>query len=82
VFESALGLTLANTAALERILRDGVAAHEASMRCTFIDGTERWVVEWMMLGRLGPMRFISAWDRRRGTSAPRLVSCYMKKVKR
>jgi hypothetical protein len=82
VFHSALGLTIDDTAKLERILRDGIAVHDATLACTFIEGTERWVVQWMLLGRLGPMRMISAWDRPKGQASAGLISCYLKKVKR
>ena len=81
VFRSALGLTLNDTPKLERIIRDGISVHDARLVKTHIDGTERWVVEWMLLGRLGAMRLITAWNRSRG-SFPTLVSCYLKKVKR
>jgi hypothetical protein len=81
VFASALGLDLASADVLERMLRDGIAAHDAVQLFTFIDGTQRWVVEWDVLGRLGLMRLITAWNRsRRGR--PELVSCYLKRVKR
>jgi hypothetical protein len=63
------------------MLRDGISAHDAHLRFTLIDGTERWVVEWMVLWRLGPMKLVSAWDCRRGERRPRLLSCYLKKVK-
>jgi len=82
VFQSALGLAASDAARLEQLLRTGIAGHDATLTCTFTDGTERWVVEWVVAGRLGPVRFVSAWDRRRGEPAPRLISCYLKKAKR
>ena len=82
VFRSALGLNTGDTAKLERIVRDGLAAHDAHLSCTFIDGTERWVVEWVLLARLGSMRMITVWDRARGSAPASLISCYLKKVKR
>lgn len=81
VFKSALGLGEEDTARLERILREGIARHEPASRSVLPDGTERWVVEWVARGRLGPLRFISAWDRNRPGGIPRLVSCYVKRVR-
>ena len=75
-------LTVDDTAALERIIRAGIATHDAVLAFTLIEGTERWVVEWVLLGRLGPIRIITAWDRPRSEDRARLVSCYLKKVKR
>lgn len=82
VFESALGIGAFETSKLERIIREGIAANDAVYRYTFTQGTERWVVEWTVLGRLGPMRLISAWNIERDQGCPRLVSCYLKKVSR
>ena len=81
VFRSALGIALEDTAQLERMLRRGISRHAAARCGTFRDGTERWVVEWMVPGRLGPIRFISAWSVDGSTRLPRLVSCYLKKVR-
>jgi len=81
VFESALGINLDNMPELERMLRDGIASHPARLRCTYTDGTERWVVNWVVLGRMGPLLLVCAWNRPRSDHCPRLVSCYLKKVK-
>jgi hypothetical protein len=80
VFASALGLDLRSTATLERMLREGISVHEAVSCGTIIDGTQRWVVEWELIARLGPLHLISAWDRPRH-DAPRLISCYLKEIK-
>ena len=82
VFRSALGIDITQTHVLERMLGHGISTHGGIRKLTFIDGTERWVVEWTILGRLGSLRLVSAWDYRRQEHAPRLVSCYLKKVKR
>lgn len=81
VFRSALGLGIEDVSALERMVRDGIARNEAAHIHTLGDGSQRWVVEWIVVGRLGPLRFVSAWDFRSQTESPRLVSCYLKKVK-
>jgi hypothetical protein len=81
VFASALGLTIEDVPVLEEILRRGISEHEAQHVYTLGDGTQRWVVEWTVLGRLGPLRFVSAWDCGSKGIGPRLVSCYLKKVK-
>jgi hypothetical protein len=81
VFKSALGLDADDLPVLERMLRDGISTHDARLRFTFVDGTERWVVEWIVLGRLGPLRLMSAWNRCPRAPGPELVSCYLKKVK-
>jgi hypothetical protein len=81
VFASALGLDLSSIDVLDRMLREGIAAHDAYQQFTLIDGTQRWVVEWDVLGRLGPMRLITAWNRHR-RGHPELVSCYLKRGKR
>ncbi len=81
VFRSALGIGLEEMAQLERMLREGVSEHAALRRGTFRDGTERWMVEWVVTGRLGPLRFISAWSVDGSSGRPRLVSCYLKKVR-
>ena len=80
VFASALGLTIEDVAVLEKMLRRGISEHEAKRVDEFADGTQRWVVEWIVMGRLGPLRFVSAWDSRGRGTGPRLVSCYLKKV--
>jgi len=82
VFESGLGLELGDTTILERILRDGIASNEGRLRFTLMDGTERWLVEWIVLGRLGPIRFVSAWNVPRREGCPQLVSCYLKRVRK
>ena len=60
----------------------GMRKHDASQRYMFPDGTERWVVEWLVPGRTQSMRLISAWNISPVDSVPFLVSCYLKKVKR
>jgi hypothetical protein len=82
VFASALGLDLTSTATLERIVREGISVHEAARRGTFVDGTQRWVVEWCVLARLGRLRLISVWSRPRTGGPPRLISSYLREVKR
>ncbi len=81
LFASALGLGPNDEKTLEIMLRGGIASHEARLRHTLIDGTERWVVEWQVVGRLGLLRMITAWDRTGRGEPPRLVSCYLKKVR-
>lgn len=78
---SALGLELDDVPVLEWMLRDGLAVHEAYRLFALEDGAERWVVEWVVLGRLGPMRLISAWNVAGRPGKPRLVSCYLKRVR-
>jgi len=82
VFRSALGIDTTQPHVLERMLRHGISSHGGIRKLTFIDGAERWVVQLTVVGRLGPLRLISVWDYCRHTRAPRLVSCYLKKVKR
>ena len=82
VFSSALGLEPSDATVLERMLRDGIASHEGHLRFTLIDGSERWVVEWTVLGRLGPIRLLSAWNVFGPVEAPRLVTSYLKQVRR
>jgi hypothetical protein len=82
VFASALGLDPRSTATLERMLREGISVHEAVRRGTFVDGTQRWVVEWHVLARLGRLRLVSAWSRSPSGGPPRLISSYLKEVKR
>jgi hypothetical protein len=82
VFKSALGLTIEDAAELERVLRDGISEHRAERGAALPGGSQRWVVEWIVRGRLGPLRFVSAWDIASHEIRPRLVSCYLKKVKR
>ena len=81
VFHSALGLEPESLSSLEKLLREGIATHGAVRSFVFIDGTERWVVEWIVIGRLGPLRMITAWDRDGKDGIPRLLSCYLKQVK-
>ncbi|TLM97829.1 MAG: hypothetical protein FDZ75_03725 [Actinobacteria bacterium] len=81
VMKAALGLEHGSERILERMIRDGISVHPATLRQTFLDGTERWVVEWAVLGRIGPMRFVTAWERRKHRP-PRLVSCYLKEARR
>lgn len=81
VFRSALGITSAHAYVLERMLRDGISVHGATRKFTLIDGTERWVVQWTVIGRLGPLTLISAWDYDRRERRPHLLSCYLRKVK-
>lgn len=81
VFRSALGIGLEDAAKLESMLREGISGYPALHRGTFRDGTERWMVEWRVAGRLGPLRLISAWSVDGTTRMPRLVSCYLKKVR-
>jgi len=81
VFRSALGITSDQPHLLGRMLRDGVSVHAATCKFTLIDGTERWVVEWKVIGRLGPLTLTSAWDYHRRERRPRLLSCYLRKVK-
>ncbi|MFA5844184.1 MAG: DUF4926 domain-containing protein [Coriobacteriia bacterium] len=52
VFKSALGLDLDGIEILERMLRQGISSHDAEVVSMLTDGTERWVVEWIVLGRL------------------------------
>jgi hypothetical protein len=82
VFSSALGLGLRSTATLDRMLREGIAVHEAEYCFTFIDGTQRWVVEWELLARRGRLRLLSIWNRPAHGRPPRLISCYLKEVER
>lgn len=81
VFRSALGLGPEDAARLEGILRQGIANHEARLTQTFPNGAERWVVAWVVSGRLGPLRMVSAWNVDPGCRT-RLISCYLKKVQR
>jgi len=81
VFASALELELSDTPVLEHMLRDGIASNEGRLRFTLMDGAERWVVEWTVLGRLGPIRLVSAWNVPRRRGRPQLVSCYLKLVR-
>jgi hypothetical protein len=82
VFSSALGLDLRSTATLERMLREGISVHEAARRGIFVDGTQRWVVEWCVLTRLGRLRLVSVWSRSHSGGPARLISSYLKEVKR
>ena len=81
VFRSALGIGLEDVERLEHMLREGIARNPATRCGAFRDGTERWMVEWRVIGRLGPLRFISAWSVDASSHVPRLVSCYLKKVR-
>lgn len=81
VFKAALGLGLVDVPALRRLIRGGIASNEAELRYVLRDGTERWVVEWPVVGRLGIMRFITVWNVERQDPRPRLISCYLKEVK-
>jgi hypothetical protein len=81
VFASAMRLDLMNTARLGRMLCEGIATKEAQYCFTFVEGTQRWVVEWAVLARLGRLRLLSIWNRPRRGGAPRLISCYLKEVK-
>ena len=81
VFHSALGLGPESLSSLEKLLRGGIATHEAVKLPSRVDGTERWVVEWIVIGRLGPLRMVSAWGQDKKDRAPRLLSCYLKQVK-
>jgi len=81
VFRSALGFGLESIGVLEGMLRDGIATHEAEKLPSRADGIERWMVEWIVIGRLGPLRMVSAWGQGRKDRVPRLLSCYLKQVK-
>ncbi len=82
MFSSALGIGLEDTARLRRTIADGISRNDARRVGESEDGTERWVVEWMVQGRLSELRMISAWDVDADAGLPQLVSCYLKKVKR
>jgi hypothetical protein len=81
VFKSALGLGPGDEDLLRRMLVDGIAAHEAVLRAVNPDGTQRWMVEWTVAARLGPLKLITGWRCSANGTQPRLVSSYLKKVK-
>lgn len=81
VFQSALGLGSQDAHELERLIRRGLAKRPARLALVLPDATERWVVEWIVAGRTGPLRFVSAWDYHPAHAGPRLVSCYLKRVR-
>jgi hypothetical protein len=82
VFASALGLDIRSTATLERMLREGISLHETVRHGTFVDGDQRWIVELYLRARLGRLRLVSAWSRSPSGGPPRLISSYLKEVKR
>lgn len=81
MFRSALGIGLEDTLRLRHLIETGVSANQGVRVGADEDGVERWVVEWIVQGRLSELRLITAWDLRVSYGRPRLVSCYLKKVK-
>lgn len=82
VFRSALGFGPGDEPRLERLLRSVIRTEPANHRGTTPLGEELWVVQSLLECRQGHMRFITAWAISPGADAPRLVSCYLKGVKR
>ncbi|MFU8891840.1 MAG: DUF6883 domain-containing protein, partial [Anaerosomatales bacterium] len=81
MFRSALGIGLEDTPKLRHLIEIGISANQAVRVGDDQDGIERWVVDWIVQGRLSRLRLITAWDLRVSYGRPRLVSCYLKKVK-
>lgn len=81
VFASALGLGPHDTAALRSIICDGVAANPGVLRYTLMDGAQRWVVRWKMLGRTGIVVMTTVWNVEGRPRRPRLISCYLRSEK-
>jgi hypothetical protein len=82
VLRSALGFRRGDEPDLERLIRAIVVRESAHRRGTTPLGEERWVVQSLMECNSGPMRLVTAWVVRPEIGVPRLVSCYLKGVKR
>jgi len=77
VFESALGITLANADLLRDALRDA-AAHSDAVAAKGDNGFgEVYVVRFSMRTARGAATVLSAWIVRNGEDFPRLTSCYV-----
>ncbi|MDT8434921.1 MAG: hypothetical protein RQ731_09240 [Anaerosomatales bacterium] len=62
MFRSALGIDLEDTPRLRHLIEIGISTNQAVRVGDDQDGIERWVVEWIVQGRLSRLRLITAWD--------------------
>jgi hypothetical protein len=77
VFESALGITLANAHLLRQALLDAAAHSDAVIAKGDNGFGEVYVVRFAMRAPRGGATVLSAWIVRHGEDFPRLTSCYV-----
>lgn len=78
VFRSVLGFTAADAERLREMILAAVLADEAAQGVTDEHGT-RYGVDFETEGLRGAVRIRTAWHIDTGETAPRLVSCYVKR---
>lgn len=77
VFESALGITLANSNALRRALLDAAAASDRAEFKGDNGFGEVYVLPFPLTTAKGTATVLSVWIVRRGEDFPRLTTCYI-----
>ena len=77
VFESALGVTLANKEALVAALRDAAANSDSAIATGDNGFGQTYVLRFQLTTAKGTATVLSAWIVRHGEGFPRLTTCFI-----